>query len=73
MAVELLAHYRRNISELQLVPSQGGRFEVSLDGEKIFSKLEEGRFPEPGELQSAIEDRNPLLRRGLFSRLFQIK
>ena len=55
----MLAHYRRNISELQLVPSQGGRFEVSLDGEKIFSKLEEGRFPEPGELQSAIDARKP--------------
>ena len=59
MAVELLAHYRRNICELQLVPSRGGRFEVSLDGKKIFSKLEEGRFPEPGELQSAIDTRKP--------------
>ena len=60
MAVELLSHYRQSISELQIVPSKGGRFEVSLDGEKIFSKLEEGRFPEPGELKSAIDARKPL-------------
>ena len=72
MAVELLSRYRRSISELQMVPSHGGCFEVSLDGEIIFSKLEEGRFPEPGELKSAIEARRPRLRRGLVARLFRL-
>ena len=31
--------------EVDLIPSSGGAFEVSVDGKKIFSKLELGRFP----------------------------
>ena len=56
MAVELLGHYRQDISELKLVPAGGGRFEVSVDGELVFSKLNEGRFPEPKELRQLIDD-----------------
>lgn len=55
MALELLSHYRKEISEMKLVPSVGGRFEVSVNGKLIFSKLKEGRFPEPKELQQLIE------------------
>ena len=55
MALELLTHYRKDISELKLVPSGGGAFEVSVNGKLIFSKLEEGRFPEPMELKQSIE------------------
>jgi len=54
MALELLSHYRKNASELKLVPSGGGCFEVSVDGKLIFSKLKEGRFPEPKELRNLI-------------------
>ncbi len=28
----------------------GGVFDVELDGKMVFSKHEEGRFPEPGEV-----------------------
>ena len=55
MALELLTHYRKDISDLKLVPSGGGAFEVSVNGKLIFSKLEEGRFPEPKELKESIE------------------
>ncbi len=55
MALELLSHYRKTVSGLTLVPSQGGCFEVSINGELVFSKLAEGRFPEPSELKSLIE------------------
>ena len=30
---------------MKLVPSGGGAFEVTVDGKKVFSKLELGRFP----------------------------
>lgn len=56
MALELLTHYRKDISGLKLVPSGGGAFEVSVNGQLIFSKLKEGRFPEPKELEQAIEE-----------------
>lgn len=56
MALELLTHYRKDVSELALVPSDGGRFEVSVNGKLVFSKLKEGRFPEPKELRELIEN-----------------
>ncbi len=55
MALELLNHYRRDLSEVKLIPSGGGAFEVSVNGKLIFSKLSEGRFPEPKELKQLIE------------------
>ena len=32
-------------------------FEVALDGEVLFSKKAEGRFPEPGEVEEALAGR----------------
>ena len=55
MAVELLSHYQQDVSDLRLVPSGGGCFEVSVDGKLVFSKLKEGRFPEPKELKGLID------------------
>lgn len=54
MALELLSHYRRDISELKIIPSGGGAFEVSVNGKLVFSKLSEGRFPEVKELKQLI-------------------
>ncbi len=55
MALELLNHYRRDLSEVKLIPSGGGAFEVSVNGKLIFSKLSEGRFPDLKELKQLIE------------------
>ena len=41
----------------QLVKGHGGVFEVSFDGQPLFSKKGLGRFPEPGEVEAAIEQR----------------
>ena len=54
MALELLDHYRQDLSELKLIPAAGGAFEVSVDGKLIFSKLSEGRFPDLKELKQLI-------------------
>ena len=35
--------------------SGGGAFEVSIDGDKVFSKLQLGRFPENDEILKTIE------------------
>jgi selenoprotein W-related protein len=50
MTEELLKKHKRAISTLELVPSDGGRFEVSVDGKLVFSKLAEHRFPEASEI-----------------------
>jgi selenoprotein W-related protein len=39
----------------ELEASSGGAFEVFVNGKKIFSKLETGRFPETEEILSKIK------------------
>ena len=50
-----MSRYKRQIERWTLVPSDGGKFELSLNGKPIFSKLKEGRFPESGEAIGLIE------------------
>lgn len=45
------------ITDLVLVPASKGRFEVTLDGELIFSKAALGRHAEPGEVTALVRDR----------------
>jgi len=42
---------------LSLVPGTGGIFEVRLNGEVIFSRKEQSRFPESKELKQLVRDR----------------
>ena len=55
MAEEILVGYKKDIASFTLVPSDRGRFELSVDGELIFSKVQEGRFPEYGEIKPQID------------------
>jgi selenoprotein W-related protein len=41
----------------QLVKGSGGVFEVTVDHQVVFSKKQEGRFPEPGEVAAKLEPR----------------
>jgi selenoprotein W-related protein len=47
-----LATYKQQIKELKLIPSGGGCFELSVNGDLIYSKLKTGKFPDE---QWAIE------------------
>jgi selenoprotein W-related protein len=40
---------------MELVPVSGGAFEVTVDNQKIYSKLETGVFPNTEEIISKIE------------------
>jgi selenoprotein W-related protein len=40
---------------VELQSGSGGRFEISLDGELIFSKEAAGRFPKPREVAALFE------------------
>jgi selenoprotein W-related protein len=43
---KLLNTYKQKIGALRLIPSGGGCFEVSLDGDLVYSKLKTGQFPD---------------------------
>ena len=57
MTAEILPHFKQDISECILVPSDKGRFEVLVDGDLIHSKLKTGEFPKPRDIVKAIESR----------------
>ena len=43
------------IESLTLVPSTGGRFEVEVNGQLVYSKLQTGRHAEPGEVVGLVK------------------
>jgi selenoprotein W-related protein len=52
----LMKEFKDVISDIELIPSDGGRFEVSVDGELIYSKLETGRHTDPPEVIRLFEE-----------------
>ena len=56
MAQELLTTFDEEISELTLKPGTGGVFEVRANGETVWSRKTEGRFPEITELKQRVRD-----------------
>ncbi len=54
LAEELLKNYEHLIEELKLIPSDGGKFEVTVNGQLLFSKLATHRHAEPGEVLGLV-------------------
>lgn len=46
MTNTLLTTYKQRIQDLKLIPSSGGCFELSLNGDLLYSKLKTGKFPD---------------------------
>ena len=40
----------------ELLKGDNGVFDVTVDGELVFSKHSEGRFPKPGEVAERLAD-----------------
>jgi selenoprotein W-related protein len=45
-----LKNHGDKISDIELIPSDGGAFEISVDGELIYSKLETGHHIDPPDV-----------------------
>ncbi len=56
MAQELLTTFDGELTELSLQPGSGGIFEVIANGERVWSRQEEGRFPDITELKQRVRD-----------------
>ena len=52
-----MADRPRSIAELTLIPSGGGVFEVTVDGDLVFSKKATKRHPEYREIEQALRGR----------------
>ena len=55
LAGELLSRWAPIMRAVELQSGNNGRFEVTLDGELLFSKKATGRFPKPGEVAGLFE------------------
>jgi selenoprotein W-related protein len=57
LAQELLFTFGDELGEVALIPGTGGIFEVRLNGEAIWNKKQQDRFPEPKDVKQLIRDR----------------
>ena len=53
---EILHDYQHVVSDLSLVTSRGGTFDVEVDGTLIFSKALTGHHANPGEVLGLFRD-----------------
>jgi selenoprotein W-related protein len=57
MAQELLTTFPAEIGEVALLPGTGGVFEIRVNDELVWSRKEQGRFPDIKELKQLVRDR----------------
>lgn len=57
MAQELLTTFEEEIGGVLLRPGTGGVFKVSVEGETLWSRKEQGRHAEITELKQLVRDR----------------
>jgi len=56
LTTELLQELEAEIESVSLVPSEGGKFEVSVNGQQLFSKKQLGRHANPGEVLGLVRN-----------------
>ena len=55
LSAELLEEFSGEIASWTLIPSGGGVFEITINGEVVFSKKAQDRYPETAEIRLEIE------------------
>lgn len=56
LAQELLTTFEEELGEVALRPGTGGVFEIRVNDVLIWSRKEEGRFPEAKEVKQRVRD-----------------
>ena len=57
MAAKIEAAHKEQVGRVKLIASGGGCFELSLDGELVYSKLATGSFPNEEAMVELIRER----------------
>jgi selenoprotein W-related protein len=55
VTADLLPEFEPQVTSWTLIPSDGGRFEVVVDGELVYSKLQTGRHTDSAELRKLLK------------------
>ncbi len=56
MAQELLSTFENELGEVALIPGTGGIFEIHVDDIRIWSRKDQGGFPDIKELKQLVRD-----------------
>ena len=56
MQQELLTTFQDELDEVALRPGTGGVYDIHLNGELLWSRKQEGRFPDIKELKQKVRD-----------------
>ena len=56
LAHDLLREFEPEIESLSLIPSDGGRYEIKVNDQLVYSKLQTGRHAEPGEVIGLVRE-----------------
>lgn len=57
MAQELLTTFEKELAEVALQPGSGGVFRITLEGEQLWDRKDDGGFPDIKELKQRVRDR----------------
>lgn len=49
--------FKLNVGSLKLIPSTGGVFEISVNGQNVYSKKATGEFPDPDAVARDVQQR----------------
>jgi selenoprotein W-related protein len=55
VTADLIKEFEPQVASWELIPSGGGAFEVKVDGELVYSKLQTGRHTDSNELRPLIK------------------
>lgn len=53
---ELLRTFEERIESIELIPSDGGKFEVTVNGNLLYSKLKTNRHAKDGEVLGLVRE-----------------
>ncbi|MBT3188143.1 MAG: SelT/SelW/SelH family protein [Anaerolineae bacterium] len=51
---ELTRAFEYEIEEISLIPSDGGKYEITVNGDLVYSKLKTNRHAEAGEVLALV-------------------
>ncbi len=52
---DLTKQFELDIKSIELIPSDGGKFEITVDDKLVYSKLKTGRHAEEGEVLGLVQ------------------
>lgn len=56
MAQEILTTFEQEIGEVAPVPTSGGVFEIYAEGKRLWSRTDDGGFPDIKQLKGLVRD-----------------